>query len=291
MRTRSITILTTILFCLGSPVLADDAADKLAAQKKAAQDNWGQLEAGEATVQETAHFLIYGPKAMDRQIKALGVSLEKYNDLARKALGYEEKSEPWPGKLTVYLFSERDTFAAFVRRVEKKRLETEDVSSLDVDGDQPHVAAGPSKKKTDASVEERAAEQVAAALLQRKAGKGVEVPAWVLRGFGRATSYRIAPKDATVKKERAWAAKWSPNRTAADVWGGKLDSDEAPILEASLADFLAYGPPSAKFPKFVTGFKPDENLAAKTPAQALETAGIAADTLDKRWREWAASQR
>jgi hypothetical protein len=288
---RSVTIATAILISLGSPLFADDAADKVAAQKKAAQDNWGQLEAGEAAVQETAHFLIYGPKALDRQIKALGVSLEKYNDQARKALGYEEKSEPWPGKLTVYLFTERDTFAAFVRRVEKKRLETEDVSSLDVDGDQPHVAAGPSKNKKDAGLEERAAEQVAAALLQRKAGKGVEVPAWLLYGFGRATSYRIAPRDAAVKKERALAAKWSANRTAADVWGGKLDADEAPVLEASLADYLAYGPPSAKFPKFVTGFKPDENLVAKTPAQALETAKIAADTLDKRWRDWAAAQR
>jgi hypothetical protein len=291
MRTRNVIIPTMILLFMGSAVFADEAADKLAAQKKAAQDNWGQLEAGEAAVQETAHFLIYGPKAMDRQVKALGANLEKYNEQARRALGYEEKSEPWPGKLTVYLFSERDTFAAFVRRVEKKRLETEDASSLDVDGDQPHVAAGPSKNKKDASVEERAAEQVAAALLQRKAGKGVEIPAWLLHGFGRATSYRIAPKDAAVKKERALAAKWAPNCTAADVWGGKLNADEGPILEASLADYLAYGPTSARFPKFVTGFKPDENLVAKTPAQALETAGIPADSLDKGWRAWSASQR
>ena len=71
MRTQSMSFVSVILFSLGSPVLADDAADKLAAQKKAAQDNWGQLEAGEAAVQETAHFLIYGPKAMDRQVKAL----------------------------------------------------------------------------------------------------------------------------------------------------------------------------------------------------------------------------
>jgi hypothetical protein len=291
MRMQCMIIATAILFSLGSPLFADEAADKVAIQKKAAQDNWGQLEAGEATMQETAHFLIYGPKAMDRQIKALGVSLEKYNDQARKALGYEEKSEPWPGKLTVYLFLERDTFAAFVRRVEKKRLETEDVSSLDVDGDQPHVAAGPSKNKKDAGVEERAAEQVAAALLQRKAGKGVEVPAWLLYGFGRATSYRIAPRDAAVKKERGWAAKWTANRTTADVWGGKLDADEAPVLEASLADYLAYGPPSAKFPKFVTGFKPDENLIPKTAAQAIEAAGWTADGIEKDWKRWVVNQK
>ena len=58
MRMQSITIATAILFSGGSALFADEAADKLAAQKKAAQDNWGQLEAGEATIQETAHFLI-----------------------------------------------------------------------------------------------------------------------------------------------------------------------------------------------------------------------------------------
>jgi hypothetical protein len=280
-----------VFFTLGSPTFADDAAEVIAAQKKVAQENWSQLEAGELAVHETTHFLIYAPKTMDRQIKALGATLEKYNEQARKALGYEEKEEPWPGKLTVYLFPERDTFAAFVRRVEKKRLETEDISSLDVDSDQPHVAAGPSKNKKYPGIEERAAEHVASALLQKKAGNGVEVPGWLRSGFGRATTYRVAPKDAAVKKERTLAAKWTATRTTADVWGGKLDADEAPVLEASLADYLAYGPPSAKFPKFVTGFKPGENLLAKTAAQALETAGIAADTLDKRWREWAVSPR
>ena len=113
---------------------------------------------------------------------------------------------------------------------------------------------------------------MAAALLQRRAGKGVEIPAWLLFGFGRATSYRIAPKDAVVKKEHVLAAKWAPNWTSADVWGGKLNADEAPILEASLADYLAYGPPSAKFPKFVTGTVAVDGVT--TPKTEIELGAV-----------------
>ena len=57
----------------------------------------------------------------------------------------------------------------------------------------PHVAAAPPKGRQDAKVETQAAEQIASALLARRAGSKVPIPTWVVAGFGRATSWRAAP--------------------------------------------------------------------------------------------------
>ena len=102
-------------------VFADEAADKVAAQKKAALENW-EAVGGVAAHVETAHLLVYAPKSYDKRLKDIGATLEKYYEQARKPLGYEKES-PWPGKITVYLIPDRDDFAKFVRRVEKRRVE------------------------------------------------------------------------------------------------------------------------------------------------------------------------
>jgi hypothetical protein len=286
MRLRPVTFLTIILLLSAGAAHADEKADKLAAQKKAAEENWAQLEAGEATHLETAHLLIYASKPMEKKLKDLGAMLEKHQEMARKALGFDDKNEPWPGKLTVYLFAERDPFAAFVRRVEKRRVEADDIGSHFADGDQPHAVAGPARNKKDLPLDDEIAEQTAAALLQKKAGKDVILPAWLLSGFGRATTYRIIPSNAAIRKERTLAAKLSAKYTAKDVWAGMLDGEEAAILNASVADFLAYGPDSAKFAKFVTGFKPTNGQEKTGAAQALEAAGLIAEKVDARWRVW-----
>jgi hypothetical protein len=265
---------------------ADEAADKVAAQKKAAEENWAQVEAGEFAHLETAHLLIYASKSLERKLKDMGATLEKHQEMARKPLGYDEKNEPWPGKLTIYLFADREPFAAFVRRVEKRRVEADDTGSHYVDTDAPHAVAGPARHKKDLPMDDEIAEQSAAALLQKKAGKDVILPSWLLSGFGRATTYRIIPTNAVIRKERTAAAKLSASKSAKDVWGETLTGDEAPILGASVADYLAYGPESSKFSKFVAGFKPDTGQDKKTAAQAFEAAGLMPDKLDAKWRVW-----
>ena len=75
-------------------------------------------------------------------------------------------------------------------------------------------------------------------------------------------------------------------RKASDVWGGNLDVEEATVLRASLVDYLAYGPGASKFIPFLEGFRPGENMATKTTAQALEATTIMADRLDRAWRGW-----
>src|SRR5690242_6417350 len=101
---------------LALPAAADGAAP-LAAQKKKAQANWGAVEAGPAATLETKHLLLYAPKSMEKRLKGSGALLEKHYELASSALGFDPKEGPWPGKLAVYLFPEREQFGAFVRRV------------------------------------------------------------------------------------------------------------------------------------------------------------------------------
>ncbi len=268
---------------------ADDAAEKLAEQKKAALANWDLLEIGQPVSHETAHLLLYAPLTYEKRLKEWGPMLEKHFIQAEKALQIEPKEELWAGKLTVYLFAEREQFTAFVRRVEKRRLVADEVGSYYVERDAAHVATSPPRSKLDPSVEGQAAEQIAAVLLQKKAGDKVPLPEWLLAGFGRATVWKVMEKDKAVQAERRLAfslATIKPKRTAQEVWGGTLDADEAVPLRASLAEFLAYGPGKARFVLLVNGFKPEENQKRRTTEQALATAKVTPATIEKRWKEW-----
>jgi hypothetical protein len=292
MRVTTRALLALPLLLVAWPIaFADEAADKLAAQKKNADENWEALEAGPAAQTETAHLLVYAPKSYDKRIKEVGAALEKYYEQARKPLGYE-KDAPWPGKIAVYLIPEREVFTKFVRRVEKRRPEAEDAGSHLVEGDFPHAVGGPPRAKTDPSVEGQAGEQLATAMLVKKTGKAVPLPGWLLNGFGRATSYRVKPTEKAVVEERRKAsALVKKGRKASEIWGTTLEAEEAPLLEASLADFLAYGPGQSKFVALLEAFKPEENQEKKTTTQALEGISLPADRLNTRWREWAANPK
>jgi hypothetical protein len=277
-----------LALALGLPAAAaaDEAetAAKVAAQKKKAEANWQALEAGPAATLETKHLLIYAPKALEKRLKAAGPLLEKHYELAAAALGIDPKEGPWPGKLAVYLFPEREPFGAFVRRVEKQRLLPGQTTAYSAEGDEPHAAAMASK--AGPPLEGQAGSAVAQALLARKAGKDTPLPAWLVAGFGRATYYRAAPADRAVLAERRQARALSRTRGPADVWGDRLDAAEAEVLSGSLADFLAYGPGAPKFPAFVAGFKPEEDMQAKTAAQALGAAGLEPDRVTASWKRW-----
>src|SRR6266700_4141540 len=142
MRGATGAILTVAIVLLGAARPADDGeAAKIGAQKKTAETAWALLEIGDFAHLETAHLLVYAPKAYEKKLKDTGASLEKQRDLIVKALALDPKEDPWPGKLTVYLLSEREQFTSFIRRVEKRRQESEEVGSFVTESNQPHVAA------------------------------------------------------------------------------------------------------------------------------------------------------
>jgi hypothetical protein len=292
MRSGRRTVLAVLVLLLGAAGLraADDADDKLAEQKKAADANWGVLELGEPAKQETAHLLLYGPSAYEKRLKDWGALLEKQYETARKGIDLDPKDEKWwPGKLAVYLFAERENFTTFVRRVEKRRLDAGESGTYEVISDVPHVAASPPRSKGEPAVEAQAAQQLAAAMLHRKVGPKIPVPDWVLSGFGRATYGRTVP--AAGAADRAQAARLvKAGRTAMDVWGN-IDADEAVVLQASLADFLAYGPGASKFLAFAAAYEPEENMEKKTAWQALDAVSLKPDVLNKAWQTWAQRAR
>jgi len=289
MRTLYGAVLTVAVALAGLAGPAAGADDELAKQKKAAMDNWALLEAGEPAFHETEHLLLFGPKSQKKQLREWGPLLEKYHALAEKALQVKPKEDLWPGKLAVFVFAERGPYTAFIRRVEKRRLIADEVGSHAVEGDTPHVAAAPPRSKLDPAAERQAGEQVAAALLQKKAGPKTPLPGWLAEGFGRATTWEVFKDDKDVKAERRLAftlATVKPKRKASDVYAGSLEVDEAVPLRASLADFFAYGPGAARFVRLVESFRPEENMDRKTTEQALTAIAVKPDFLDKRWKQW-----
>ncbi len=280
-----------LLLAIGPVGLADDPADKLAAQKKTAAENWDEIGSGQAAHIETAHLLVYAPRSYEKRLKEIGANLEKYYEQARKSLGYE-KEPPWSGKMAVYLIPDRDDFTRFVRRVEKRRVEAEDAGSHWVEGDFPHAAGGPPRARTDPIVEVQAGEQLATALLVKRAGTKTPLPGWLMSGFGRATGYRVRTGEkAVIEERRKAAALVRKGHRVQEVWGATLEADDAPILEASLAEFLAYGPLQARFTALLAAFQPEENQDKKTAEQALQGLNLAVDRLNARWREWAVTGR
>src|SRR5262249_60984532 len=118
--------------------------------------------------------------------------------------------------------------------------------------------------------------------------------AWPATGFGRAPHCRGAgPASPAVVKERRAAARYAARnkRSAQDAWAAPLEDEEAAVLHASVADFLAYGPGKSKFPALVEGFRPEENVESKTVDQALAAAGLMLDTINRSWRSWVVNPR
>jgi len=290
---RTLARTLTAMLLLAPFVSGADDDPKLTAQKKKAQENWALLEAGTPIVHETPHLVIFASKSLEGRIKDAGATLEKHYAMAEEALKLDPKKELWPGKLIVYLFAERDEFTSYVRRVAKRRLDPEDTSGRAIEGDMPSVYAGPPRSKQAVNLELHVAEEVAGALLQKKAGARVPVPDWLQVGFGRATTWRIAPRDKATLDARTEARDimTKKKRSVQQVWNSEVAPEEAVVLRPTLADLLAYGPGASRFPQFVTGFRPQDNQPRRSTEQALETAGIKVDNLAKVWPDFVRNLR
>jgi hypothetical protein len=294
MRRQILWCLAVLWIGLASLVLADDDTGAAKAQKAAAYANWKRIFGNEAvpTSEETTHLLLFASAGMtEKQVKDLGTALETQYGTAFKALKLESKDALWNGKLSVYLLDERRQFNSFMRLVAKQRPESDETGTFVLRNDAPFIAAGPPQGKTEASMIMQVGEQLGAAMLSKVAGESL--PDWVAAGFGRATVWRAAPYIRPVKDDRSQVRRLvtAGRRTAADVWGGTLKADEAIVLRASLLDYLAYGPGSRSFAKFIEGYLPDEGVnREKTTAEALKFARISPEGLDAGWRAWAAGR-
>jgi hypothetical protein len=281
-------MMLTVGLCASCIALAraddDDRAKAIATQKKAAEAAYKAMEVGDAAHVETKHLLVYAPKAMEKRLEAVGKQLEKYHDTAAKTLSLDK--EAYPGKITVYLFAEKENLATFIRRVEKRRPMGVESGSYSAEDARLHIVAVPGAGKGAIPVELRAGEMVASLLLQRKAGARTELPDWLTAGFGRATSYRATTGQKFVAADRKQLRLLVKKRNADDAWSGKLEGEEAELVQASVAEMVCYGLSTARLTKLLDGFKPGENIATKTIAQALEAANLTAEQLNRAWKKY-----
>jgi hypothetical protein len=260
----------------------DEKAMKIAVQKKAAAAAWALVEAGPMASTETKHLLVYAPKAMEKRLTAIGTLLEKYHDLAIGALAIKPE-EAYPGKITVFLLPKQELLPAFARRVEKRRPMSGETGSFSAKDETLHAVSVPGEAKA-IPVEARAGEQLASLLLMRRAGVRTNVPDWLINGFGRATSYRVLPREKFVLEDRKQARVLVRKREASAVWDGTVEAEEVDPMQGSLVEMLAYG--SKRFGKLLDGYKPGENVATKTTGQAMEAAGISPEKVAKAWKAW-----
>jgi hypothetical protein len=268
-----------------SSVQGLEMASKVIEQRSFAEETCKKIfGADKPPFLETEHLLLYGTVS-GKSLKDVGAVLEKQLALARRILDLE-KDEPWPGKLTVYFFTERSRFTSFIRNVEKRRPEAEDLGSFNIRTEFPHAAGGPPKEEDDPSNEVQAAQQMASALLVKKAG--TNVPEWLVAGFGRATYYRAASVSA-LSAEKRRAARLLQSASAMDVWNGTLKADRAAVLRGSLVDFLAFGPGKTRFLAFLAAYAPEEGKLTKTAEEALKAARMDAKVVSSRWKSWVRS--
>ncbi|MBY0232070.1 MAG: hypothetical protein K2W96_22530 [Gemmataceae bacterium] len=263
---------------------ADEDAKKLIAEQKArAAEKWKLLELGEAATADSASFHVVAPKAMAGKLKGIAATLEKYRATAAKAAALDLK-EAHPGKITAYLLPDEAALKSFSRRVETRKADAGATGSYSPDDDRLHVAGFAGEGGT---AEMRAGEMVASLLLRRKAGLATNLPEWLVQGFGRATTYRVFPKDKAVAADKKKAKAGARKKGAKDVWDGNADSGDHKAMQASLAEYLAYVAGGSAFPKFVLAFKPGENMMDVATPAALDAAKLSPDRLDKAWKAWA----
>jgi hypothetical protein len=266
---------------------ADEVSDR---QKKVARENLEKSDIRKVNVSESETLIVCAPLP-EARLKTVAAALQKTYKAARKGLQFDAKEEPWKGKLTVYVLPERRDFIEFMRTVAGQK--PEGTSHVSVRGDEPFAVTGADlgERATDADVTAELAPLVAGALLAAKVGPSATVPTWVRSGFGRAAALRAegtGGRRFSAYKTQARAAVLGgggrPPAPVADVWGG--ERPDAGALATSLMDYMAFGPGSANFPKFLSGLRPDENGNEPSIAMAVEGAGWKVPELEAAWRKW-----
>jgi len=259
---------------------ADEKDDTLVKQKAAAQGHWTKMEFKKpgAPMLETPNLIVYS-RLTEAKTKALAAALDKAYVAATKALQYDSKDVPWPGKLAVFVLPERDEFVEFVRKVSRKAPGEEDTGYSNVSGDVAMIVAGAPRVGTqDAEDEVRAG--MTTLLLKRKMGGGTP-PDWLASGFARATAARVA-------KPTAKAMANTPAIAFRELWQNRLAAKDKAILATPLIDYLAYGPGAGMFGDFVGALRADDGdqtPSLKDAAEAIKLDEASLEALVRYWRK------
>src|SRR5262245_18973152 len=288
MLARTTSLVLPVLFSIFTLVgRADERSDTAAKQKDAAVSNLNKIGIGKPNVHESADLIFVSPLPVDK-LKAISDAVQKHYATAFKALKYDANDEPWNGKLAVCVLTDRAQFNSSVRTVEQRRPESDEVVSLDVRSDNPHVTFSSDRSDTPALADD-VSKHVSIALLARKAGSTAGLPGWFKEAFARAVRMRLDPRGGTADKAAIRKTVLSKTKAVkpADAWA-EADSAEKSIIALSLVDYLAFGPES-KFGSVLSALRPSDDNASPTFESALTSAGFTPEALDKGWKKWVQS--
>ena len=241
-----------------------------------------------AIVQETKNLWVVSLLPAEKS-KSLADTLEKQFTLANTALKIEDVDKNWMGKLGVLLFPERSDYTQFMVKVDKRGLPDSGESSfIQNSGTMAYVAVTMGRGQVGVDLERKAAIELAASMLARKAGGKPQFPSWLSDGFGRAVLYRAFPQKYAA--ERATMRKLARARSSSEIWGEEW-KDDTYLLSVGFVDYLAFGPEKAKFADFIKSFIPGEGNEKPTVTQAFENAMIDEKMVENAWKRWMLSSR
>jgi hypothetical protein len=264
---------------------------KVEAQKKAVELYWKEAFEGESKppLVETAHFLMVGVAKPGSDLTASGNLLEQQYTKACKLLELKPDPAPWGGKLTVYLVPDVKKYGQFIRTVERRKVEEDEVACRQIEGDYPYIAACTNKIPGDLGVLNNVGAQLGMLVLEVRLK--TTPPAWLNEGFGRATVlHYCGPATAlTAERRKASVILTKSNRGLAEVFGNTLKAEEQPYLRSSFIDYLAFSNRTAKFLPLIDSFRPDPKGNPGTLEMALKNVKTTVDELNGHWQTYAKS--
>ncbi len=243
--------------------------------EKVGRDRWKKVSSKTTPeVTPSDHFLLFGNLPEERASATLKGMEAQYGQLRNLLSTPKAPALDWAEKVSLYVFSDENSFVGFVRGVENREIEPGDQATSDLKGTEPYVAAidplggrdepsGSSSRKTARSKRDGSGagasrslggvltEQFAIGCL-KQAG---DPPRWLTLGLGAYLAAQVEPrhpyfqglrKQAFVLCERSWPTM------ATEALGGEGNSDDVRAVGFALIECMASTARPA-LPAFVRG--------------------------------------
>jgi mono/diheme cytochrome c family protein len=243
----------------------------------AAYERWNQASPdNKPEVTLGTRFLILSTLPKDRAVAGI-LGMDKAYSLLRTTLSRPSASAlDWRVKPSLFVFSDRNSFVAFVRTQENRALGPGETGTANFGVKEPYAAiidplgasevptgpvpargksrtrrAGDELPGNDRSVAGLLAEQLTIGVLKNER----DTPRWLYLGLGAYIAAGIDPRSSYVQKLRSSAVgQFQQNWTsrATDALGGRLDSDDTRAIGYALVDWMTHDPQTRRaFPAFV----------------------------------------
>lgn len=265
--------------------------EKLPPVADRAKEIWTTVSKTPFAVVANDHLAIVTPKAQEKKAAEYLTTAEKYRQTAARAAGYASDA-PWPAPLVVLVLPGKDEFGSYVRRVQKRMLESGETTSWSIDDSQLHAGLFLRGGKNMAPSDAQVGELVASCVAARRIGEKNPSPDWIADGFGRATSHKLSlPTHRQFLVSDKRRANTACRNISSAPWAESAAGDDGAAARDSLMYLIAYGTYAEKFPTFLNSFRPDENQEKVEVEAAMTKAGIIPNTTWTTWKSWAAGWR